>query len=68
MVLIGNQEVGIGGDFITAIDGKQVTEIDAITRALVKKHPGDILDLTIFRGGRSIDVKVKLGEATDDQL
>jgi S1-C subfamily serine protease len=68
MVLIGNQEVGIGGDFITAIDGKQVTEIDAVTRALMKKHPGDVLDLTVFRGGRSIDVKVKLGEATDDQL
>ena len=68
MVLIGNQEVGIGGDFITAIDGKQVTEIDAVTRSLMNKHPGDVLNLTVFRGGRSIDVKVKLGEATDDQL
>jgi len=68
MVRIGNQEVGIGGDFITAIDGKQVTEIDAVTRSLMNKHPGDVLNLTVFRGGRSIDVKVKLGEATDDQL
>lgn len=68
LVLIGNQEVGIGGDFITAIDGKKVTEIDAVTRALAKKHSGDILDLTIFRGGRTIDVKVKLGEASEDVL
>jgi S1-C subfamily serine protease len=67
LVLIGNQEVGIGGDFITAIDGKKVSEPDAITRSLVKKHPGDALDLTVFRGGRTIEVKVKLGEA-DDQL
>jgi S1-C subfamily serine protease len=68
LVQIGNQEVGIGGDFITAVDGKAVTEMDAVTRALGRKHSGDILDLTVFRGGKSMDVKVKLGEASDDQL
>ena len=68
VVLIGNQEVGIGGDLITAIDGQKITEMDAVTRALSKKHSGDTLDLTVFRGGRSLDVKVKLGEATDEQL
>ncbi len=68
LVVIGNQEVGIGGDFITAVDGKKITEMDAVTRALAKKHAGDILDLTVFRGGKSMDVKVKLGEASDDQL
>jgi S1-C subfamily serine protease len=68
LVVIGNQEVGIGGDFITAVDGKTVTEMDAVTRALGRKHSGDILDLTVYRGGKSVDVKVKLGEASDDQL
>ena len=68
LVVIGNQEVGIGGDFITAVDGKKVTEIDAIIRALAKKHSGDTLDLTIFRGGRSVDVKVKLTDASEDVL
>lgn len=68
LVVIGNQEVGIGGDFITAVDGKKVSEIDAVTRALAKKHSGDILDLTVFRGGRSVDVKVKLGEGSEDVL
>lgn len=68
LVVIGNQEVGIGGDFITAIDGAKVTEIDAVTRALAKKHSGDILDLTVFRGGRSLEVKVKLDEASGDVL
>jgi S1-C subfamily serine protease len=67
-VYIGNQEVGIGGDFITAIDGKRVTEVDAVTRALAKKHAGDILDMTIFRGGRSLDIKVKLSEGSGDVL
>lgn len=68
IVLIGNQEVGIGGDFVTAVDGKKVTEQDAVTRALATKHSGDILDLTVFRGGRTIDIKVTLGEATGDQI
>ena len=68
VVLIGNQEVGIGGDFITAIDGKKVTEVDAVTRTLAKKHAGDILDLTVYRAGRTVDVKVKLGEGSEDQL
>jgi S1-C subfamily serine protease len=68
LVVIGNQEVGIGGDFITAVDGKKVTEIDAVTRALAKKHSGDTLDLTVFRGGRSVEVKVKLGEGSEEVL
>ena len=42
--------------------------VDAVTRALAKKHAGDILDLTIFRAGRSLELKVKLGEGTEDQL
>jgi S1-C subfamily serine protease len=68
MVVIGNQEVGIGGDFITEVDGKKVTQVDAVTQALSKKHSGDILDLTVVRGGKTIDVKVKLGEASEDVL
>ena len=67
-VRVGNARLGVGGDFITAIDGKPVTENDAVTRALNKKRPGDMLDLTIFRGGRTLDVKVKLGEAPDEPM
>ena len=68
LVVIGNQEVGIGGDFITAIDGKKITEPDAVTRALSTKRAGEVLTLTIFRNGRSMDLKVKLGEVPDDQV
>jgi len=67
-VRVGNQRLGVGGDFITAIDGKPVTEPDAVTRELSRKRPGDVLDLTIFRGGRTMNVKVKLGEAPEQPL
>ncbi len=66
VVVIGNQRLGVGGDLITAIDGKPVTEPDAVTRTLARKHPGDVIALKIFRGGRTVDVQVKLGEAQED--
>ena len=56
------------GDTITTVDGKKVTEIDAVIRALAKKHAGDVLDLTVFRAGSSLDLKVKLTDAADDQV
>ncbi len=67
-VRVGNARLGVGGDLITAIDGKQITENDAVTRALSRKRPGDILELTIYRNGRSLNVKVKLGEAPDEPM
>lgn len=66
VVVVGNQRLGVGGDLVTSIDGKAVTEPDAVTRTLARKHPGDVIDLKVFRGGRTIDVQVKLGEAPDD--
>jgi len=67
-VIIGNYEVGVGGDLIIAIDGKACETRDAIAQALAKKRAGDILELTIFRGGRSMKVTVTLGEAPDEAL
>jgi serine protease Do len=66
VVVIGNQRLGIGGDLVTAIDGKAVTEPDAVTRTIARKHPGDVINLKVFRGGRTIDVPVKLGEAPEE--
>jgi S1-C subfamily serine protease len=67
-VRVGNGRLGIGGDLITAVDGKPVTENDAITRALARKRPGDLLELTVYRSGRSLNIKVKLGEAPDEPM
>ena len=56
------RRVVVGGDLIMSIDGKPIDRDDAISRTLARKRSGDTLDLTIFRGGRTISVKVKLGE------
>jgi putative serine protease PepD len=65
MVIVGTYRLGIGGDLIVAIDGKLVTEQDALRRALDQKRPGDQMSLTIFRGGRTMKVTVTLGSAPE---
>ncbi|MEO8026202.1 MAG: trypsin-like peptidase domain-containing protein [Bryobacteraceae bacterium] len=65
MVVIGNAEIGVGGDLITALDGKTVDRTDAIVRALSKKRPGDPIEVTIYRAKKSQTIKVKLGEALE---
>ncbi|HTR35683.1 MAG TPA: trypsin-like peptidase domain-containing protein [Bryobacteraceae bacterium] len=61
VVQIGNAQIVVGGDLIMAIDGKPIDRDDAISRALARKRSGDTLELTIFRGGRTMVVKVQLG-------
>jgi S1-C subfamily serine protease len=62
-VQIGNAQLSVGGDLIMAIDGQPIDRDDAISRALARKHSGDPVELTIFRNGRTMNVRVKLGEA-----
>ena len=62
-VIVGNYPLGIGGDLIVAIDGDPVTKAEALQRALNRKHGGDVMELTIFRGNRTMKVKVTLGSA-----
>jgi len=63
VVQIGNQQLIVGGDFIMSIDGAPVDRGDAISRALARKRAGDTIELTIFRGGRTTNIRVSLGAA-----
>jgi S1-C subfamily serine protease len=68
VVQVGNERLGIGGDFITAVDGKPVTESDELARAIARKRPGDTITVKIFRAGKSLDVPVKLGEVPEQRF
>jgi S1-C subfamily serine protease len=61
-VQIGNAQLVVGGDLIMSIDGKPVDRNDAISRALASKRSGDALELTVFRNGRTINIRVHLGD------
>ena len=63
VIVGGRYQLGIGGDFITAVEGTSVTGLETLQRAMAKKHGGDMLELTLIRSGKSTTVKVHLGEA-----
>jgi len=65
LVVVGNAQVGVGGDFIVAIEGKTVDRQDDLNRILSHKRPGDALNLTVFRRGHNLNIKVKLGAAPE---
>ena len=68
VVLVGNERLGVGGDFITEVDGKPVTESDALARAIARKRPGDTITVKVFRAGKLLDIAVKLGELPEERF
>jgi S1-C subfamily serine protease len=63
VVVGGAYTLGVGGDFIMAVEGQPVEGNDSLQKALSRKRAGDSLRLTVFRNGRSQEITVKLGEA-----
>ena len=65
VVDIGNVELGVGGDLIIAVDGREVDREDALVRAFAAKRVGDTITLTIFRNGKTLNLRVKLMRAPE---
>ena len=62
-VIVGNYQLGVGGDLIVAIDGQAVDGNDSLQRAISRKRAGDAIELTVYRNKRRQKIQVKLGEA-----
>jgi S1-C subfamily serine protease len=60
VLIVGNNELGVGGDLIVAIDGEPVDREDALVRAYSRKRVGDTITLTVVRNGRTIQLPVRL--------
>ena len=56
------QRIIIGGDVIVAIDGEKIASQSDMNLVLNRKRPGDTVSVSVYRGGKKIDVPVKLGE------
>src|ERR1035438_3340294 len=63
MVVVGNYQLGVGGDLIVEVEGQAVEGNDSLVRVMNRKHGGDMLSLTVYRNGRREKVQVRLGEA-----
>ena len=61
----GSDESGLparGGDVIAAVDGIDVSEVEALVAYFNDKEPGDEISLSVRRGSEALIVEVILGE------
>lgn len=49
-------------DLIVKVDGKTADKFSVLKSAVMKKGPGKDLLLTVIRKGKTIDIKIKIGE------
>jgi S1-C subfamily serine protease len=54
--------VRVGGDIITAVDGRKLSDEAALGVALLRLRPGQKVTLRIYREGKPRDLRVTLGE------
>jgi S1-C subfamily serine protease len=59
-VTVGSEQLNVGGDVITAIDGQTIATRDELVGLLAEKQPGDKVTLTIERGGKTQTVTAAL--------
>ncbi len=52
-------------DVIIAIDGEKVRSGNELTRIVALKKPDSVVTLTVWRGGKQLELKVKLGTRPD---
>ena len=64
LVQAGMRRIHIGGDVIVAIDGQKVAGQLDVNVVLNHKRPGDTVNVSVYRGGKKMDIPVKLGERT----
>jgi S1-C subfamily serine protease len=64
IVQAGMRRFYIGGDVIVAIDGQKVANQFDVNLILNHHRPGDPVNVTVYRGGKKMDIPVKLGERT----
>jgi S1-C subfamily serine protease len=60
-VVVEGESYRIGGDVITAVDGKPVTSVDQLFAVVQQKHPGDSLKIELYHDNSKRTVTAKLG-------
>lgn len=49
-------------DIITMVNNRKISSGDGLADAVRKANPGDILTLTVYRNGTTLDIKITVGE------
>jgi putative serine protease PepD len=61
-LVIGNRQIPLGGDIITAYDGHPARTADSFINYIESKRPGDTLQLKLIREGHPLSLSVRLAE------
>ncbi|MDE3104183.1 MAG: trypsin-like peptidase domain-containing protein [Acidobacteriota bacterium] len=61
----GNTPVMLGGDLIVGMDGQEIDTPQDLSAAMNAHRAGDEVTLTVYRGKRKLDIRVRLGDAKD---
>ena len=61
----GNTPVMLGGDLIVGFDGQPIESPQDLSNSLNAHRAGDVVNITVFRGQRKLNVKVTLSDAKD---
>jgi serine protease Do len=54
------------GDVILKLDGKDITGPEVLGTEIRMRKPGQTVSLTVNRGGKTLDIKVRLGEFSEE--
>jgi S1-C subfamily serine protease len=65
--LVGANRLGIGGDVITAIDGKAIMSFEDLALGIDSHNVGDTVTVTVQRGSQTLQLKGTLGPWTSSQ-
>ena len=65
IVLLNETTYVLGGDIITAINGKEISSASQIMRILLESHPGDELRLSVLRDKVFHEVDIRLAPMGD---
>jgi S1-C subfamily serine protease len=64
----GNTQVMLGGDLIVGFDGQEIDNAQDLSSAMDAHKAGDTVTVTIFRGQRRMNVRVTLGDASQQPV
>jgi S1-C subfamily serine protease len=62
--ILGMRRILLGGDVVTAIDGRPINGQTDLTLALNRKRPGDTVKVEYYRGGQKMEAQVTLSDAS----
>lgn len=65
-VTVDGQTIQIGGDIITAVDGKTVSSLDELRSLIRTYQPGTDVKLTILRDGNRLEISATLAERPEN--